>query len=793
MIEKFANNFTMPNLKEYKEKRNFNRTKEPFGEKSLSKGRKFVIQYHEARAKHFDFRLENKGVLLSWAVPKGPSLCPKDKRLAIMVEDHPLDYANFEGTIPKGEYGGGTVMIWDEGTWKSFGSVEKGLKEGQLKFEIFGSRIFGKFALVKLEKNNWLLIKEKDKFCKKTSGISRFKTSIKTGRTISEIEKEETIFAPFKWAEPTLCLLQERVPKGEQWIYEVKYDGYRMICFLEGGKAALYSRNHASFNKKFPTILRALEKFFKTKQVVLDGEVILADENGKSDFGALQRAIKSKKEENLVYVVFDILALDGRDLRNLPLIERKKFLENVLKGAPSNILACQFVFGDGEKYFSAAKKVGFEGIVAKDKNSCYTSLRDGSWVKVKCYMRQEFAICGFTKKKGGKSLGSLILGAVENGKLVYVGRAGTGFSQKTATTLLKKFENFLTEKTPFKVSIEEGKDEKIFFLKPRFVAEVQFASFTKDGLLRQASFKGLREDKQPMEVKIEKPEKKGEKIVVCEVEISNPNRTLFKDKKIKKIDVVNYYNKVYERIAPFLENRILSVVRCHDENMKNCFFKKHPDFISEGTKEISVSGGEEKEKYFYITNRRGLISEVQLGTIEFHPWGSTVKNLERPDIMVFDLDPDERLDLEEVRRGALDLKKILNKLSLKAFLKTSGGKGYHIVVPFVAAADWEKFYEFSKKIATLMENRWPDRYTTNVRKNKRKGKIFIDFLRNNRGQTSVCPYSLRARKGGKVSAPISWSELYKISPSEIDMNSMLLRIEKRDPWKDFYKIKQKIK
>lgn len=783
----------MSSLKEYKSKRNFNRTKEPFGEKSLSKGRKFVIQYHEARAKHFDFRLENNGVLLSWAVPKGPSLCPKDKRLAIMVEDHPLDYANFEGTIPKGEYGGGTVMIWDEGTWAPFGNVERGLRAGQLKFEVFGKRIFGKFVLIKLEKDNWLLIKEKDEFCKKTSGISAFKTSIKTGRTISQIEKGEKILAPFKWAEPMLCLLQESVPKGEEWVYEVKHDGYRMICFLEGGKAELYSRNHTSFNKKFPTILRALEIFFKSKQVVLDGEVILADEDGKSDFGALQRAIKSKRVGNLCYVVFDILALDGEDLRGLPLLERKKILEKVLGGAPSEILLCQFVSGDGEKYFSAAKKIGLEGIVAKKKNSKYTGLRDGSWVKVKCYMRQEFAICGFSKKKGGKSLSSLILGAVENGKFVYVGRAGTGFSEREADSLLRKFRSLLSKKNPFKVKIEEEKDEKIFFLKPELVAEVQFVSFTKDGLLRQASFKGLREDKEPLQVELEKPRKKDDKVVVCGVEISSPNRLVFKDKKIKKIDVANYYDKVYERIAPFLENRILSVVRCHDGNMKNCFFKKHPDSISEGTEEIFVSGEEEKEKYFYITNKRGLISEVQLGTIEFHPWGSTVKNLEKPDVMVFDLDPDEKLSLEEVRRGALDLKKILDQLSLKAFLKTSGGKGYHVVVPFVAAANWEKFYEFSKKIATLMENRWPERYTTNVRKNKREGKIFIDFLRNNRGQTSVCPYSLRARKGGKVSAPISWSELYKISPSEIDIDSMLLRIKKSDPWKDFYKIKQKIK
>lgn len=783
----------MSSLKEYKSKRNFDKTNEPSGEKSSLKGRKFVIQYHEARAKRYDFRLENKGVLLSWAVPKGPSLCPKDKRLAIMVEDHPLDYANFEGTIPKGEYGGGTVMIWDEGTWAPFGNVERGLRAGQLKFEVFGKRIFGKFVLIKLEKDNWLLIKEKDEFCKKTSGISAFKTSIKTGRTISQIEKGEKILAPFKWAEPMLCLLQESVPKGEEWVYEVKHDGYRMICFLEGGKAELYSRNHTSFNKKFPTILRALESFFSSKQVVLDGEVILADEDGKSDFGALQRAIKSKRVEGLCYVVFDILALDGEDLRGLPLLERKKILEKVLKGAPSEILACQFVSGDGEKYFSAAKKIGLEGIVAKKKNSKYTGLRDGNWVKVKCYMRQEFAICGFSKKKGGKSLSSLILGAVENGKFVYVGRAGTGFSERDASALLKKFKSLLSKKNPFKVKIEEEKDEKIFFLKPELVAEVQFVSFTKDGLLRQASFKGLREDKTPLQVELEKPSKKDDKVVVCGVEISSPNRVVFKDKKIKKIDVAYYYDKVYERIAPFLENRILSVVRCHDGNMKNCFFKKHPDSISEGTEEIFVSGEEEKEKYFYVTNKRGLISEVQLGTIEFHPWGSTVKNLEKPDVMVFDLDPDEKLGLEEVRRGVMDLKKILDQLSLKAFLKTSGGKGYHVVVPFIASANWEKFYEFSRNIATLMENRWPERYTTNVRKNKRKGKIFVDFLRNNRGQTSVCPYSLRARKGGKVSAPISWSELYKISPNEIDIDSMLLRIKKSDPWKDFYKIKQKIK
>lgn len=789
----------MKKLQEYSKKRNFNKTSEPKPQKTQKNNKKpliFVVQWHNASHLHFDLRLQWKGVLLSWAVPKGFSFNPKDKRLAVKVEDHPVDYANFEGVIPKGEYGGGEVMLWDEGWFLPLEDFDEGLKKGSLKFEVFGQRIKGKWTLVRMQKegekqDNWLLIKEKDEFAKKSSSISNFKRSIKTNRTFDEIrhEKIKAKSNPFDSASVMLATLKDQVPTGNDWAFEIKYDGYRALAFIQKGKAKLVSRNDKDMSQKFEPIKSGLENFFLQRAVVLDGEIIVLDEQGKSDFEALQSYITKPSCKNLVYMVFDLLALDGKDLRKKPLLERKELLEKLLQNAPENFMFSDHILGKGEECFKQACKLKLEGVMCKKINSQYIGKRSEDWVKVKCYLRQEFVIGGFTlSQKKTEGLSSLLLGVMQDSSLVYMGRTGTGFDEQTAQRLSKMFKKIMIKRSPFANAVPLKKGEQIFFLKPKYVCEVQFAQITDDNQLRQASFKGLREDKMAQEVILEGKDK------ILGVKISSPERIVFKDKKISKLQVAQYYLQVADRMMPYLHGRVLSVVRCNEGVLGECFFKKHQPATDPGVKNIAIKNSEGKQDdYFYITSKSGIISEVQLGTVEFHTWGSKVSNLDQPDIMVFDLDPDKGMRLEKIREGVKDLKKVLQSLSLKCFLKTSGGKGYHVLVPFSKCKDWQKFHDFAKSVADLMESKWPQKYTSNVRKDARKAKIFIDWIRNGKGATSVAPYSLRARKGAKVSMPIAWSELEKVAPDGVDMFQALERLKKPDPWKDFFKVKQQLK
>ncbi len=826
----------MKKLEEYKNKRNFNITKEPSGEEKLKKIKKtaskteksakmtgiFAVQHHYARREHYDFRLEWRGVLISFAVPKGPSYNPKDKRLAIHVEDHPIDYADFEGVIPKGEYGGGTVMLWDIGEFKALQNIDKGLKDGSIKVELFGQRLKGKWALVKLKDgdDNWLLLKDKDEYALKTDGISSYSTSIKSGRTIEQIAGNlQNIKNPFQDVDLKLCTLKSSVPNGKNYVYEIKYDGYRIVAFCEANKVNIYTRNKIDYTKKFLGIAEALNQLAGGRAMVLDGEIVALDEKGKPNFQALQAQLKSGKENNVVYMVFDLLALDGKDLRTLPLVERKNELEKLLKNAPSQIAYVEHFVGSGNKFFKAVKNLDLEGVVAKDKTSTYTGTRDENWIKVKARKEQEFVVCGFKAEK--KDLSAILLGYHCNGKLIFVGKCGTGFNQKESKALLQEFEKIKTSKCPF----EEKPKEEAIWLKPKLVAQIQFAEITKDGVLRQASFKGLRQDKSAKEVileggdflkNIEKPQKNqkkskkniknSEKIEKSNansknkatedfygIKLTHPEKLLFKEEKIRKIDVLNYYNQVADEMLKFMKGRLLSVVRCHG-SFVHSFYKKHPTVENEGIKKFAIQNDEGKQQeYFSVEDKTGLLWQVQLGTLEFHMWGSHAEKLDKPDYMVFDLDPDKNLGLDKIRQGVRDLKKILDSLSLKSFLKTSGGKGYHIVVPFSPSVSWQTFHDFSEKVAHLMENKWPERYTTNIRKNMRKGKIFIDFMRNTKGATSVAPYSLRARPGAKVSVPIFWSELNKIEPNGIDMFQALKRLKTKNPWADFFETKQSLK
>lgn len=853
-------------LLKYNSKRNFDITKEPDGKVKRAKNGKlkFCVQRHEARSGHYDLRLELGGVALSWAVPKGPSFCTSDKRLAVRVEDHPVDYMEFEGIIPKGEYGGGTVMLWDEGVWTPRGNPRKGLEEGSLKFCLDGKRLKGDWALVRMKSEDnselWLLIKERDEYAKKTAGISKFSRGIRSGKSMAEIAASGNK-NPFAQAGVMLANLCTELPTDKGWIYELKYDGHRVTGFSEGGKTALFSRNGHSCTSDFSPAAKALSEILNGRAAVVDGEMVVAGENGKPDFGALQAYLKNKRAGGLNYVLFDLLALDGEDLRGLPLIKRKQKLQTLLKGAPQTISYSEHTEKMGKKEISSLKKQGFEGIVAKRKDSVYTAGRNGDWMKLKFRNESEFVIGGYSLSDDGW-LRSVLVGFYKDGKLKFAGKAGTGFSEDDRRALAKEFKNVARKTTPFE-SVPKEYAAGALWVKPIFVAQVDYAEITSSGVLRQASFKGLRQDKPAKEITCErfeskestdKPEeiagkletlkksltkipantlktdapdesrnsalkvsagngerknkalnnsiktavenldrryKRGnekpdkEQCFVSGVKITHPEKIMFSESEVTKLELAEYYSAAAKRMMPYIKDRFLSLVCCPSGISGEKFFRRHFETDYKGISQAPA----EDEEYFYISNKSALIYLAQYNAVEFHIWGSRKSMPYRPDVMVFDLDPDEELSLSAIRKGARDLKSVLDGMGLKSFLKTSGGKGYHVAVPFSTGADGQAFRDFAKKVANLMESKYPNRYVSSMSKKLRKGKIFIDWQRNSPGATSVAPYSVRARKKAPVSMPISWEELYKVAPASITIRTALKRLEKPDPWANFFTVK----
>ena len=618
-------------LEPYNKKRNFRRTGEPEGEEAQPQSLlRFVVQYHKARRDHYDFRLEWDGVLLSWAVPKGPSYDPRDKRLAIKVEDHPLEYRNFEGTIPKGEYGGGVVQIWDEGHWEPRMDVNEGLLQGSLKFSLMGRRLKGNWALIRIkgkedaEKDNWLLIKEKDGLEKEEDEISNIDTSVRTGRTAMEIEngeKEKFLKNPTDRVDVQLARLAGAVPEGEDWLFEVKYDGYRILAFLEGGSVRLITRNFHDYTDRFAAVSDALYGWVDGRAMILDGEMVVTDSEGRSDFQALQNYMKNQKEKTPIYMIFDLLALNGDDLRGQPLIQRKKTLEALLTHAPENIKYTKHVKGNGAYCFLAACEAGLEGIVGKKADSTYSGTRNGDWIKLKCQKRQEFVIGGYTtSEKRTSGVSSLLLGVYAGETLVYAGRAGTGLSEADRNLLEADFAGLKRQDSPFEPAPKPRPGESVTWLQPEKVAWVQFAEWTGDNLLRQASFKGISRDKDPKTIlreslatgldpsKDEKDEcmqTKHENTVIEGVVITNPDRVIFEDAAITKEDVIRYYAQISPRMLPYVARRVLSIVRCPRGVNQSCFFKKHPGPGSKGIVPIPIPTEDGKfEEYFYIKEMR---------------------------------------------------------------------------------------------------------------------------------------------------------------------------------------------
>lgn len=587
-------------------------------------------------------------------------------------------------------------------------------------------------------------------------------------------------------------------PLSEEWIHEIKYDGYRTLCRKDKKSIQLLTRSGLDWSHKYKAIQRECEKF-SIQSIVMDGEIVWLDENGHTSFQGLQNCLEEKKDGELIYYVFDLLFLNGYDIRKLPLIERKKILEQIIrKSKTKKIIYSSHWSEDGASVFKSACDNDLEGIISKNINSQYSSGRGKNWLKIKCKNIQEFVIGGFSLQKNGASLGAILLGAKnEKGEFQYLGKVGTGFNNKTSTALLKDLRKLKTIKSPFEVKSPKGSN--LYWVKPSLVANIEFGAWTEDKILRHAAFKGLRKDKKMSDVMLEMPVKKSElkKKSKTNSEITSPDKVLYAEDKITKQDLMDYYQSIEKWILPYLKDRPLALLRCPSGYDHSCFFQKHIETDDEGIKSKDVTSKlkDKKEQVLYVNTMEGLRELVQLGTLEIHVRGGDYQHIDCANQIVFDFDPDEKMDFKKVKEAAYELKILLEKLQLKSFIKVSGGKGLHVQVPISPEYDWDQVKEFAKKICEQMEIKNPDKYTTTISKSKRKGKIFLDYLRNGYGATAIAPYSVRARKHAPVALPITWAEAKKLkSGHPYTLKDVPKLLKKRaDPWKGYLKLKQKIK
>ncbi|MER8364991.1 DNA ligase D [Mesorhizobium sp. M1378] len=824
----------MASLEQYHAKRNFKKTAEPAGK--LSRGKKaepggiFVIHKHAATRLHYDLRLEHGGVLWSWAVTRGPSLDPHEKRLAVHVEDHPIDYAPFEGTIPKGQYGGGSVIVWDEGTWVPDGDPAKAMKKGHINFELHGHKLHGAWHLVRLKprpgekRDNWLLIKSDDAAARPGEDIlQEAPQSVKSGLTIEEVGEGKTADGkkPRVWQsdrpatgkkavaarrlefiEPALATLERDAPPGKDWLHEVKFDGYRMQAQLAGTEVRLLTRTGLDWTDKFGGAIVAALGGLKCTDAIIDGEIVVLADNGVSSFSLLQQDLSAGRTDRFIYYVFDLLRLNGEDIRSEPLVERKERLRTLLAGqAEDQAVRFSDHFAEpGKIMLEHACRLGLEGVVSKRADAPYRSGRVPSWVKSKCTARQEFVIGGYMPSdKTGRGLRSLLVGYHEGGKLRYAGRVGTGFTAKSTNELKKRLDALKTTTSPFDRAVPRGKG--LVWVKPELVGEVEFRSWTSDRIIRHASFQGLREDKPAEEVVQEKPKARSAAAepkpkpakpagaAKTSVTLSRPDKLLWPEENVSKQHLVDHYALVWPRMKQFVINRPLSLVRAPDGVGGQRFFQKHAS-AGMHDKIAVMKDPTDGEEILFIRDFDGVVALVQLGVVEIHIWGSTTDELEKPDQIIFDLDPDEGVDVKAVRAAALDIRSRLDELSLPNFVKTSGGKGYHVLVPLKPSADWDEVKGFAHEFARALEQGAPDRYTATLSKKARTGKIFVDYLRNGRGATTVAPYSSRAKKGATVSMPVTWAEIEAGLPPNafpIGDKTTLKRLGQADPWADFFR------
>ncbi|WP_105435477.1 DNA ligase D [Neorhizobium tomejilense] len=863
-------------LSKYKQKRDFLKTQEPSGKAKLkaSNRRRFVIQKHDATRLHYDLRLELDGVFKSWAVTKGPSLDPHDKRLAVEVEDHPLDYGDFEGTIPKGQYGGGTVMLWDRGYWEPEGnkSPEQGLAKGDLKFRLEGERLHGSFVLVRMrndrdggKRTNWLLIKHHDEFSLEEDGAAVLEdnpTSVASGRTMEAIaagkgkkpkpfmvesgdvqadavwdsnhglaaeeRKAETKTkrkaAPAKASKsakstmpgfiaPQLCETLERPPTADGWIHEIKFDGYRIQMRIENGEVTLKTRKGLDWTARYPAIAASGSSL---PDAIIDGEICALDEHGAPDFAALQAALSQGKTDALVYFAFDLLFEGNEDLRQLPLTERKDRLQTLLNDAgddPRLRFVEHFETG-GDAVLKSACRLSLEGIVSKQADAPYQSGRTETWAKSKCRAGHEVVIGAYAKTNG--KFRSLLVGVNRGDHFVYVGRVGTGYGAKVVDTILPKLRQLETTKSPFTGIGAPNKDPNIVWLKPELVAEIQFAGWTADGLVRQAAFKGLREDKPAGEVVAEKPVspvaadvpdpeaeaekptpaksfRKGGKANVMGVLISNPEKPLWPDagddKPVTKVDLATYYEAVGPWLIDHIKGRPCSIIRTPDGIGGEQFFQRHAMPGTSNLLELVQVFGD-KKPYLQIDRVEGLAAIAQIGGVELHPWNCEPELPEVPGRLVFDLDPGPDVPFSTVVEAAREMRDRLEELGLVSFCKTTGGKGLHVVTPLAVAKGkklaWPEAKGFAHDVCQQMARENPELYLIKMAKNQRNGRIFLDYLRNDRMATAVAPLSPRARPGATVSMPLTWAQVKTdLDPKRFTIRTVPALLAKSSAWQDY--------
>jgi bifunctional non-homologous end joining protein LigD len=850
-------------LVKYQEMRDFSQSAEPSGKNAKvvpSEALRFVIQKHAASHLHFDLRLEFEGVFRSWAVPKGPSLDPKDRRMAMEVEDHPLDYGDFEGTIPKGQYGGGTVMLWDRGYWapeKGFENIDRALAKGELKFVMEGARLHGSWVLVRTKRDSrgkasWLLIKHRDAGAQEgnTTGPTDDDRSVASNRTMAEITSGKgDAPAPFMTAKgaaagsvwqsnrgdgappgliaptkakasaakshsvatlpdfiaPQLCKTLDKPPSGPGWAHEIKFDGYRMQLRSVGGRATLLSRNGLDWSSKFPEIV---ESGRGLADGMIDGEVVALDHTGAPDFAALQAAISDAKTEDLVFFVFDQMFSGTEDLRPLPLSDRKARLQANVEAAPANIRYVDHFITAGDAVLLSACRMDLEGIVSKRLDAPYRSGRSDSWGKSKCRQGHEVVIGGWTTT--GDAFRSLIAGVNRDGELVHVGRIGTGFRRDVVTKIMPRLKALETDTNPFKGRTAPKKAAGVHWVRPELVAEIQYAGFTGDGSIRQASFKGLREDKPAQEVEAETPAPAAKtelsepattiktKTVIARgstpvmgVTISHADKPLWPDandgKPVTKLELAQYYEAVGEWMLRHVKGRPCSMIRMPDGiDGEQSFFQRHSaKGQSSLITEVEVWG--DRKPYIAFNRVEALIAAAQTGALELHPWNSEPDFPEQPGRLVFDLDPAPDIAFEVVIESAREIRDRLEELGLVSFCKTTGGKGLHVVTPLKARGiDWAVAKAFARDVCKVMAADAPERYLINMAKKERAGRIFLDYLRNDRMATAVAPLSPRGRPGAPVSMPLPWSQVKKgLNPAKYSVRTVPALVGKLTAWEDY--------
>ncbi|WP_321880483.1 DNA ligase D [Paraburkholderia bannensis] len=848
-------------LKDYEAKRRFDQTPEPSGRSARGRARgkgdndgvgSFVIQRHDARRLHYDFRLELDGALKSWAVPKGPSLDPGVKRLAVHVEDHPVEYGQFEGRIPEGSYGAGTVEIWDRGTWKPEGGVRaarEGYKNGKLAFTLDGEKLHGSWALVRStmgggkyanhdKHDNWLLIKHRDGDAvsedeyrviddgvagakraakvarKKASGTTmRTKTST-TSRKLSALEGAVRAALPAKLA-PQLATPADAPPGTDGWLYELKFDGYRVLARIEGDDVRIFTRTGKDWSAKFPQQIEAL-RALRLESAWLDGEAVVLDQNGVPDFQALQNAFDAGSADAIAIWFFDLPWLNGFDLSKVPLEARRAQLEALLQDTQHEALRFSAAFeGDPDALLQAACEANLEGLVAKRVGSAYTSTRSAAWLKLRCSRRQEFVIGGYTEPAGSRvGFGALLLGVHDdNGALQYAGRVGTGFDTAQLKSMARVLREHECKTSPFAALPDAERRAGVHWVRPELVAEVRFKTWTSAGVVRQASFVGLREDKPPRSIVREReaapvdvkaqgkaPRRavKGAttgETEVAGIRITHPERVIDEASGLRKIDLVHYFESVAPWLLPQLHQRPAALVRAPSGIGGELFFQKHASKlqIPHATQHEGLDPGHAALMTFESAD--AIVGAAQMDAIEFHTWNARVTSIEKPDRLIFDLDPDPALGWDRMIEAAQLTRELLDALGLRAWCKTSGGKGLHVVVPLARHATWDAAKDFARAVAVHMAATLPDRFSAKMGPKNRTGRIFVDYLRNGRGATSIAAYAPRARPGLGVSVPIRWDELESVTGgAQWTVANLHERLDElhADPWEGYSEVRQRI-